>query len=91
MYGGSFLGTQKQLPNETTLPKIAASLAKYNIHALLVIGGFEVCFLTFIPFILLSARFPVAQDISSSRRVWFAIVEEPHRVWLTPRILNFIF
>lgn len=42
MYGGSFLGTQKQLPNDKSLPKIAENLAKYNIHALLLIGGFEV-------------------------------------------------
>ncbi|CAI4220614.1 unnamed protein product, partial [Auanema sp. JU1783] len=41
MYGGSFLGTQKQLPDEKTIPKIAEQLKKYNIQALLIVGGFE--------------------------------------------------
>lgn len=41
MHGGSFLGTQKQLP-ESKMPQIANSLEKFNIHALLIIGGFEV-------------------------------------------------
>lgn len=41
MHGGSFLGTQKQLPNEDNMEKIAATLKKFNIHALLLIGGFE--------------------------------------------------
>ena len=35
MYGGSFLGTQKQTP-EKLLPQCALNLEKYNIH-----GGFE--------------------------------------------------
>jgi 6-phosphofructokinase 1 len=40
MHGGSFLGTQKQLPLKN-LPKIAEQLKKFKIHALLIIGGFE--------------------------------------------------
>jgi 6-phosphofructokinase 1 len=40
MYGGSFLGTQKQLP-DTQLDKIAKVLTEYKIHGLLIIGGFE--------------------------------------------------
>ncbi|KAH7723923.1 6-phosphofructokinaseliver type-like protein [Aphelenchoides avenae] len=39
MHGGSFLGTQKQLP--TKFDKIAAVLEEYKINALLIIGGFE--------------------------------------------------
>lgn len=42
MHGGSFLGTQKQLPNAESLPKIAAQLEKHGIQALLMVGGFEV-------------------------------------------------
>ncbi|VDK48776.1 unnamed protein product [Anisakis simplex] len=38
--GGSFLGTQKVLPTEL-LPEIAETLARFNIHALVLIGGFE--------------------------------------------------
>lgn len=38
--GGSFLGTQKALP-DNDLPRIAQTLAKFNIHALILIGGFE--------------------------------------------------
>lgn len=41
MHGGSFLGTQKQLPNEKTLHKIDEQLGKFNIHSLIMIGGFE--------------------------------------------------
>uniref|UniRef100_A0A0N4Z0F0 ATP-dependent 6-phosphofructokinase n=1 Tax=Parastrongyloides trichosuri TaxID=131310 RepID=A0A0N4Z0F0_PARTI len=41
MHGGSFLGTQKQLPNEHNLPRINEQLEKYNIHSLIMIGGFE--------------------------------------------------
>uniref|UniRef100_A0A7E4W9K3 ATP-dependent 6-phosphofructokinase n=1 Tax=Panagrellus redivivus TaxID=6233 RepID=A0A7E4W9K3_PANRE len=40
MHGGSFLGTQKQLPLKN-LAKINEVLKKFNIHALLIIGGFE--------------------------------------------------
>ncbi|MFH4976856.1 hypothetical protein AB6A40_003565 [Gnathostoma spinigerum] len=40
MYGGSFLGTQKQLPQEN-MAAIAVTFEKFNIHALLIIGGFE--------------------------------------------------
>uniref|UniRef100_A0A0N5A958 ATP-dependent 6-phosphofructokinase n=1 Tax=Syphacia muris TaxID=451379 RepID=A0A0N5A958_9BILA len=40
MHGGSFLGTQKQLPADK-MPQIASTLKKFNIHALLLIGGFE--------------------------------------------------
>ena len=45
MYGGSFLGTQKQLPGKI-LNKIAQQLRKFNIHGLLLIGGFEVRFIS---------------------------------------------
>lgn len=41
MYGGSFLGTQKQLP-ERNMSQVAATLEKFKIHGLLIIGGFEV-------------------------------------------------
>ncbi|EYB93149.1 hypothetical protein Y032_0185g1020 [Ancylostoma ceylanicum] len=44
MHGGSFLGTQKQLPNEKNVPLIAEQLRKHNIQALLLVGGFEVGF-----------------------------------------------
>jgi len=40
MHGGSFLGTQKQLPTKL-VEKIASVLEQFNIHALLMIGGFE--------------------------------------------------
>ncbi|CAD6193057.1 unnamed protein product [Caenorhabditis auriculariae] len=41
MYGGSFLGTQKSLPTDKTIGKIAEQLKKFNIQALLLVGGFE--------------------------------------------------
>lgn len=41
MYGGSFLGTKKQLP-ETNMEKVAEMFEKYKIHGLLIVGGFEV-------------------------------------------------
>uniref|UniRef100_A0AAF5RTN2 ATP-dependent 6-phosphofructokinase n=4 Tax=Wuchereria bancrofti TaxID=6293 RepID=A0AAF5RTN2_WUCBA len=40
MYGGSFLGTQKQLP-EKIMDKVADAFEKYNFHGLLLVGGFE--------------------------------------------------
>ena len=40
MLGGSMLGTQKQLP--TKIEEISKVLEQYNIHSLLIIGGFEV-------------------------------------------------
>ncbi|VDO82242.1 unnamed protein product [Soboliphyme baturini] len=40
MYGGSFLGTQKSLPTKN-LEKVAEQFRKFNIHGLLMIGGFE--------------------------------------------------
>ncbi|KAI6243825.1 ATP-dependent 6-phosphofructokinase [Aphelenchoides fujianensis] len=40
MHGGSFLGTQKQLPDKL-LDEIAKVLTEYKIHGLLIIGGFE--------------------------------------------------
>ncbi|KAI6173801.1 ATP-dependent 6-phosphofructokinase [Aphelenchoides besseyi] len=40
MHGGSFLGTQKQLPDKL-LDKIAQVLTEYKIHGLLMVGGFE--------------------------------------------------
>lgn len=39
--GGSNLGTNRQVPDETTLPEIAAKFGEYKIQGLLVIGGFE--------------------------------------------------
>uniref|UniRef100_A0A914VMC2 6-phosphofructokinase n=1 Tax=Plectus sambesii TaxID=2011161 RepID=A0A914VMC2_9BILA len=41
MHGGSFLGTQKQLPTKM-FDRIAKSLEHFKIHALLMVGGFEV-------------------------------------------------
>ncbi|XP_022596165.1 ATP-dependent 6-phosphofructokinase, liver type [Seriola dumerili] len=38
--GGSLLGTKRTLPNQH-MEKIAQTIAKFNISALLVIGGFE--------------------------------------------------
>ncbi|XP_018417514.1 PREDICTED: ATP-dependent 6-phosphofructokinase, liver type isoform X2 [Nanorana parkeri] len=38
--GGSMLGTKRTIP-KTCLPKIVENIRKYNIQALLVIGGFE--------------------------------------------------
>uniref|UniRef100_A0A673K0Q8 6-phosphofructokinase n=1 Tax=Sinocyclocheilus rhinocerous TaxID=307959 RepID=A0A673K0Q8_9TELE len=40
--GGSLLGTKRTLPAKH-IDKIAEQMRKYNINALLVIGGFEVC------------------------------------------------
>ncbi|KAG8000432.1 ATP-dependent 6-phosphofructokinase, partial [Nibea albiflora] len=40
--GGSLLGTKRTLPNKH-MEKIVENLAKYNISALLVVGGFEGC------------------------------------------------
>ncbi|VBB29938.1 unnamed protein product [Acanthocheilonema viteae] len=40
MYGGSFLGTQKQLPDKI-MDKVADAFEKYNFHGLLLVGGFE--------------------------------------------------
>uniref|UniRef100_A0AC35TQ24 ATP-dependent 6-phosphofructokinase n=1 Tax=Rhabditophanes sp. KR3021 TaxID=114890 RepID=A0AC35TQ24_9BILA len=39
--GGSFLGTQKQVPTAKDFKKIADQLEKFNIHSLLMVGGFE--------------------------------------------------
>ena len=39
--GGSNLGTNRSIPDKTTLPEIAAKFGEYNIQGLLVIGGFE--------------------------------------------------
>ncbi|KAM3725100.1 ATP-dependent 6-phosphofructokinase [Dirofilaria immitis] len=40
MHGGSFLGTKKQLP-EKNMSQVAATLEKFKIHGLLIVGGFE--------------------------------------------------
>uniref|UniRef100_A0A8C1SIJ0 ATP-dependent 6-phosphofructokinase n=1 Tax=Cyprinus carpio TaxID=7962 RepID=A0A8C1SIJ0_CYPCA len=40
--GGSLLGTKRTLPAKH-IDKIAEQMRKYNINALLMIGGFEVC------------------------------------------------
>ncbi|VDK52544.1 unnamed protein product [Gongylonema pulchrum] len=39
--GGSFLGAQRTLPDSTTLPLMATNLERYNIHGLIIIGGFD--------------------------------------------------
>lgn len=39
--GGSNLGTNRVIPNKTTLPEIAAKFGEYRFHGLLIIGGFE--------------------------------------------------
>ncbi|KAM9361928.1 phosphofructokinase, muscle b isoform 2-T2 [Symphorus nematophorus] len=38
--GGSLLGTKRSLPNEF-MEEISLSITKYNIHAIIIIGGFE--------------------------------------------------
>uniref|UniRef100_A0AAX7U8G0 6-phosphofructokinase n=1 Tax=Astatotilapia calliptera TaxID=8154 RepID=A0AAX7U8G0_ASTCA len=38
--GGSFLGTKRSLPQEF-MEKISLSITKFNIHAVIIIGGFE--------------------------------------------------
>lgn len=38
--GGAFLGTKRTLP-EGKFDKIAVKLKEFNIHGLLIIGGFE--------------------------------------------------
>lgn len=40
--GGAFLGTKRTLPGNK-LTEIAARLKEFNIHGMLIIGGFEVC------------------------------------------------
>lgn len=39
--GGSLLGCQRTEANDVGIDRIAKKLRKYNIHALLIIGGFE--------------------------------------------------
>ena len=39
--GGSYLGTNRVLPAEQDLPRIAARFTEHNVQGLLVIGGFE--------------------------------------------------
>ncbi|VDK41776.1 unnamed protein product [Anisakis simplex] len=58
MHGGSFLGTQKQLP-EKWMPEIATVLGRFNIHALLLIGGFE----AYHSCLLLSRARPIYQSL----------------------------
>lgn len=45
--GGAMLGTKRTLP-EKRMPEIAARLKEFNIQALLIIGGFEVCNIMYI-------------------------------------------
>jgi len=40
-FGGTRIGTTRSLPNDLGLDKLAPKFKKYNIHGLLVIGGFE--------------------------------------------------
>ncbi|MCP9257452.1 Phosphohexokinase [Dirofilaria immitis] len=37
--GGSFLGAQRNLPNNDMLPLMAKNLLRFNIHSLIIIGG----------------------------------------------------
>ncbi|MCP9263452.1 ATP-PFK [Dirofilaria immitis] len=39
--GGSFLGAQRNLPNNDMLPLMAKNLLRFNIHSLIIIGGFN--------------------------------------------------
>ncbi|CAG7836459.1 unnamed protein product [Allacma fusca] len=39
--GGAFLGTKRTLPTSDNMPLIAAQLKKFQVKALLIIGGFE--------------------------------------------------
>ena len=39
--GGSKLGTNRHLPNKDNFAGIASSIEKFNIHALVLVGGFE--------------------------------------------------
>ena len=39
--GGSVLGTNRTIPNEDTLPKVAEKLSKHRVQGLLVVGGFD--------------------------------------------------
>lgn len=39
--GGSFLGAQRGLPDSSSLPMIAKNLERFNIHGLIIIGGFD--------------------------------------------------
>ncbi len=39
--GGSKLGTNRDIPDDKTLPEIAAKFGEYKIQGLLIIGGFE--------------------------------------------------
>jgi len=34
----------RETPDDVGIDKIAAQFKKYNIHGLLIVGGFEVCF-----------------------------------------------
>uniref|UniRef100_A0AAQ4PBK4 Phosphofructokinase, muscle b n=1 Tax=Gasterosteus aculeatus aculeatus TaxID=481459 RepID=A0AAQ4PBK4_GASAC len=40
--GGSLLGTKRSLPHEF-MEEISQSITKFNIHAIVIIGGFETC------------------------------------------------
>lgn len=42
--GGAILGTKRTLP-KSRMAQVAARLAEFKIHGLLIIGGFEVSFL----------------------------------------------
>ncbi|VDN03969.1 unnamed protein product [Thelazia callipaeda] len=39
--GGSFLGAQRTLPDNDTLPLMAMNLTRFHIHSLIIIGGFD--------------------------------------------------
>jgi 6-phosphofructokinase 1 len=42
--GGAILGTKRTLP-KPRMAQVAARLAEFKIHGLLIIGGFEVSFI----------------------------------------------
>ncbi len=41
LQGGSKLGTNRDIPDDHTLPEIAAKFGEHNIQGLLIVGGFE--------------------------------------------------
>lgn len=44
--GGAFLGSKRMVPPDELYCLAAQNLAKFNIEALIVIGGFEVCMIS---------------------------------------------
>jgi 6-phosphofructokinase len=75
--GGAILGTKRTLP-KSRMAQVAARLAEFKIHGLLIIGGFEVSFiivkLNIFPFIL--HTFPKHRQVTNTSNVWVI----PHKV-----------